>query len=147
MLTKKSLDFTDWSIIVKITYYGYHTLSEGKELINLIKSNINSFRFKTDSILADSDNKDLVQEKLNNLFSLPSPYEIKNGIIFLRGTDKLVSKKFKIKIEHTNGKVLYFSSISECSLNLNIPSKIIKNCLITGNPYKNYIFKFDSYIK
>jgi len=122
MLTKKSLDFTDWSIIVKITYYGYHTLSEGKELINLIKSNINSFRFKTDSILGDSDNKDLVQEKLNNLFSLPSPYEVKNGIIFLRGTDKLVSKKFKIKIEYTNGKVQYFSSISECSLNLNTPA-------------------------
>ena len=81
MLTKKSLDFTDWSIIVKITYYGYHTLSEGKELINLIKSNINSFRLKPDSILADCENKDLVQEKLNNLFSLPSPYELKNGII------------------------------------------------------------------
>jgi hypothetical protein len=147
MLTKKSLDFTDWSIIVKITYYGYHTLSEGKELIHLIKSKINSFRFKPDSILADCENKDLVQEKLKNLFSLPSPYEVKNGIIFLRGTDKLVSKNFKIKIEHTNGKVLYLSSISQCSLNLDIPSKIIKNCLITGDPYKDYIFKFDSYIK
>lgn len=77
MLTKKYLDFTDWSIIVKITYYGYHTLSEGKELIHLIKSKINSFRFKPNSILADCENKDLVQEKLKNLFSLPSPYEVK----------------------------------------------------------------------
>ena len=34
MLTKKSLDFEDWSIIVKITYYGYHNLDEDKELIH-----------------------------------------------------------------------------------------------------------------
>lgn len=145
MLTKKSKDFFDWSIIVKITYYGYHTLLEGKELINFIKSNMNSVRFKNESII--DDHKDFIQEKLNYLFSLPSPYEIKNGITFLRGTNKLVSKKFKIKIEYPDGKVQYFSSISECSLNLNIPSKIIKNCLIAGSPYKNYTFKFDTFIE
>lgn len=144
MLTKKSLDFKDWSIIVEITYNGYHILSEGIELINLIKSNMNNFRLKNNSF---DDNKNLIDKKLNYLLSLPSPYEIKNGIIFIRGTDKLVSKKFKIKIEDTNGKVQYFTSISECSLNLNIPSNIVKNCLISGNPYKNYTFKFDSFVK
>jgi hypothetical protein len=44
MLTKKSKDFVDWSKIVKIYYYGYHTLSEGIELINLIKSQMNNYR-------------------------------------------------------------------------------------------------------
>ena len=144
MLTKKSLDFKDWSIIVEITYYGYHTLLEGINLIILIKSNINNFRLKNDSNLNYSENKNLIENKLNHLLSLPSPYEIKNGILYIRGTDKLVSKFFKIRIEDTKGKVQYFSSITECSLNLNISSKIIKNCLISGNPYKNYTFKFDT---
>ena len=144
MLTKKSLDFKDWSIIVEITYYGYHTLQEGIELINLIKSNINNFRLKNYSNLNYTENKDLIEKKLKNLLSLPSPYEMKNGILFIRGTEKLVSKVFKIRIEDTKGKIQYFRNITECSLNLNISTKIIKNCLISGNPYKNYTFKFDS---
>jgi hypothetical protein len=147
MLTKKSLDFEDWSMIVKITYYGYHTLDEGKELVHLIKSNMNNFRLNTDFITNYDKNKKLIEEKLNYLLSLPSPYEIKKGIIFLRGTDKLVSKFFKIKVEDTKGKVEYFTSISKCSLNLNIPSKIIKNCLLYGIPYKNYTIKFDTIIE
>ena len=144
MLTKKSLDFKDWSIIVEITYYGYHTLLEGIELINLIKSNMNNFRLNNDSNLNYSENTNLIEKKWNHLLSLPSPYVIKNGILFIRDTDKLVSKFFKIRVEDTKGKVQYFSSITECSLNLNIPSKRIKNCLISGNPYKSYIFKFDT---
>lgn len=147
MLTKKSLDFEDWSMIVKITYYGYHTLDEGKELIYLIKSNMNNFRLNPDFLTNYDKNKALIEQKLNYLLSLPTPYEVKQGILFLRGTDKLVSKFFKIKVEDTNGKVQYFSSISECSLNLNIPSKIIKNCLLSGLHHKNYTIKFDTIIE
>jgi hypothetical protein len=134
-------------MIVKITYYGYHTLDEGKELIHLIKSNMNNFRLNPDFRTNYDQNKALAEEKLNYLLSLPSPYEIKEGIIFLRGTDKLVSKFFKIKVEDTNGKVQYFTSISECSLKLNIPRKIIKNCLLSGIPYKNYTVKFETIIE
>lgn len=144
MLTKKSLDFKDWSIIVNITYLGYHSLSEGKELIDLIKSCMNNHRLNK---VIDNDVYNLIQDKLKFLLSLPSPYEVKNGILFIRGTDKLVSKKFKIEVIDNKGKVQYFSSISECSLNLNISSKVIKNSLIKGIPHNNYIFKFDSIIK
>lgn len=146
MLTKKSLDFKDWSIIVEITYYGYHLLDEGKELIFLIKSNLNNFRLKPAFLISYDQNKILIEKKLNYLLTLPSPYEVKNGILFLRGTDKLVSKFYKIKVEDTKGNVQYFTSIPECSLNLSIPIKTIKNCLISGNPYKNYTLKFDSFI-
>ena len=146
MLTKKSLDFEHWSMIVNITYYGYHTLDKGKELIHLIKSNMNNFRLNPDFITNYDQNKALMEEKLNYLLSLPSPYEKKEGILFLRGTDKLVSKFFKIKVEDTNGKVQYFTSISDCSLNLNIPSKTIKICLMSGIPYKIYTIKFDTVI-
>lgn len=147
MLTKKSLDFEHWSMIVNITYYGYHTLDKGKELIHLIKSNMNNFRLNPDFITNYDQNKALMEEKLNYLLSLPSPYEKKEGILFLRGTDKLVSKFFKIKVEDTNGKVQYFTSISECSLNLNIASKIIKNSLLLGISCKNYTIKFDTILE
>lgn len=108
---------------------------------------MNNFRFNPDFLTNYYQNKALIQEKLNYLLSLPSPYEIKKGILFLRGTDKLVSKFFLIKVEDTNGKVQYFTSISECSLNINIPSKIIKNCLLSGIPYKIYTIKFDTIIE
>jgi len=57
-----------------------------------------------------------------------------------------VSKFFKIKVENTNGMIQYFISISECSLTLNIPSKNIKNCLLSGLQHKNYTIKFDTII-
>lgn len=145
MLTKKSLDFVDWSNIVKIYYYGYHTLSEGIELINLIKSQMNNYRLSTNSAI--KIDKNLILEKLNYLFNLLSPYEIKNNIRFIRGTDKLVSEKLNIIVEDINGNIQYFNSIWDCSLQINISRKIIKNCLITGTPYKDYTFKFDTYIK
>nr|QDG01226.1 LAGLIDADG endonuclease [Scytalidium sp.] len=145
MLTKKSLDFVDWSNIVKIYYYGYHTLSEGIELINLIKSQMNNYRLSSNSAIKIDQN--IILEKLNYIFSLPSPYEIKNNIRFIRGTDKLVSEKLNIIVEDINGNIQYFNSIWDCSLQINISRKIIKNCLITGRPYKDYTFKFDTYIK
>lgn len=145
MLTKKSLDFVDWSKIVKIYYYGYHTLSEGIELITLIKSQMNNYRLSSNYVIKIDQN--ITLEKLNYLFSLPSPYEIKNNIRFIRGTDKLVSEKLNIIVEDMNGNIQYFNSILDCSLQLNISRKIIKNCLITGTPHKDYIFKFDTYIK
>lgn len=57
-----------------------------------------------------------------------------------------MSKFFKIKVENTNGMIQYFISISECSLTLNIPSKNIKNCLLSGLQHKNYTIKFDTII-
>jgi hypothetical protein len=108
---------------------------------------MNNFRLNPDFLTNYDQNKALIEQKLNYLLSLPSPYEVKEGILFLRGTDKLVSKFFKIKVKNTNGKIQYFTSISECSLTLNIPSKIIKNSLLSGLQHKNYTIKFDTIIE
>lgn len=35
--SKKKLDYLDWAIIVKLNYFGYHTLPEGQELIQNLK--------------------------------------------------------------------------------------------------------------
>ena len=145
MITKKLFDFSDWSNIVKIYYYGYHKLSEGIELINIIKSQINNNRLSRNSEMKIDQN--IILDKLNSLFSLPSPYEIKNSIRFIRGTYKLVSEKLNIIVKDINGNVKNYDSIADCSSQINISRKIIKDSLITGTSYKGYTFKFDTYNK
>lgn len=86
-----------------------------------------------------------LEERLKTLFLLPSPYEIKKGIRFLRGTNKLVSESLKIlctdtRLSVNNNKI--FSSISECSSALHLDRSKIKNCLLTGELYNNYKFKY-----
>lgn len=79
---------------------------------------------------------------MRNLFFIPSPYEIKNGIRFIRGTNNFVSESLKIiTIDNLNNKSIFSSrEATECSYALNIERSKIKNCLITGEVYKNYKF-------
>jgi len=70
---------------------------------------MNNYRLSSNSAIKIDQN--IIMEKLNSLFSLPSPYEIKNNIRFIRGTDKLVSEKLNIIVEDINGNIQYFNSI------------------------------------
>lgn len=147
--SKKLKDFNDWSILVNINYFGYHLIPEGKIIITEIKNRWNNFRLsnsdklnKKNNLITESDFE--FKNKLNNLFSLPTPYVIKNGVRFIRGTNKLVSEKVKfVSIDNLNNKV-FFSSLTECSKTLYINRSIIKNCLLTGDTYKKYKFIFIS---
>lgn len=52
----------------------------------------------------------IILSKLSYLFVLPSPYEIKNGVRYLRGTNNLVPEKLKvIAIDDSNNKFTYSS--------------------------------------
>jgi hypothetical protein len=148
--SKKLKDFKDWSIVIDIYYFGYHLIPSGKFLITEIKSRWNNFRLSTNNLnkkdkviltyLKEGANNLSFEDKLKNLFLLPSPYEIKNSIRFIRGTNNFVSDSLKIiTIDNSNNKTI-FSSITECSNALNIDRSKIKNCLITGEIYKNYKF-------
>jgi len=143
--SKKLKDFNDWSIIVDIYYYGYHLIPEGKALITEIKNQWNNFRLSTSFVnkknnLTISSTSLTFDEKLKNLFLIPSPYEIKNGIRFIRGTNNFVSESLKIiAFDNFNNKSIY-SSITECSNALNIDRSKIKICILTGEVYKNYKF-------
>jgi len=143
--SKKLKDFNDWSIIVDIYYYGYHLIPEGKALITEIKNQWNNFRLSISFVnkknnLTISSTSLTFDEKLKNLFLIPSPYEIKNGIRFIRGTNNFVSESLKIiAFDNFNNKSIY-SSITEYSNALNIDRSKIKNCILTGEVYKNYKF-------
>jgi hypothetical protein len=97
-------------------------------------------KMKGEKISLDND----FNNRLKNLYSLPAPYEIKNGVRFIRGTNNLVPDKIKIiSIDIFNNKSI-FSSISECSKSLQIDRAQIKKCLLTGEIYKNYKFIFST---
>jgi hypothetical protein len=145
--SKKLKDFNDWTILVNIYYLGYHLLPEGIILNNEIKKRWNNFSLSTSKHLNNniqnitcSPLEVTFENKVQNLFLLPAPYEIKNGLRFIRGTNKLVSEKLKIiSIDKFNNKSI-FSSLSECSKSLHINRSKIKNCLLTGEIYQNYKF-------
>lgn len=82
---------------------------------------------------------DLIQKY--HTFSLPTPYEVKNKIRFLRNTNKLASSKLKViaintQLENEN-KTSYFS-FSDCSKALKTNRTKIKFCILSGETYKGY---------
>lgn len=130
--SKKLKEFNEWSILVNFFYFGYHLLPEGISLFYYIKNN--------NFVLEDQE----FENKINNLFLLPSPYEVRKGIRFIRGTNKLVSEKLNIFSIDNFNNYLSFSSLTECSKILQIDRSKIKNCLLTGEKYKNFKFIFQS---
>lgn len=142
--SKKFKDFCDWSILVNIYFYGYHILPEGISLINDIKARMNNFRLTSNkssiNIVGLDNTVSSLDSKISYLFSLPTPYEIKNGVRYLTGTNKLVSEKLRIIAIDENDHKFSYSSISECHRALKIGRLIIKNCILTGKTYKGYKF-------
>ena len=141
----KSNDFLLWEILVNIYYKGYHTIPEGKKIFDLIRSNINKYILTTNLHLKKLDlDVSTLEKLLKKLYLINSPYEIKQGFRYYRGTNKLVSESVEITVTNTNNneKTIY-KSITECSEELKISRKKIKDCLDTGNSYNDYNFVYN----
>jgi LAGLIDADG endonuclease len=141
--TKKYYDFKDWSIIVNLYYLGYHLLPEGKSLIIKIKSGMNNYRLSTNTSLNNEENFENLEIEINKVFALAFPYEIKNGIRLYSGTNKWVSDKISIIVIDNLGNELYFDSLTNCSLSLKISRSKIKDSIVKGIIYKNFLFKLN----
>lgn len=141
--TKKYLDFKDWTIIVNLNYFGYQLLPEGKLLINKIKSRMNNFRLSNNTKLIEEKNFFNLDLEITKVFNLQAPYEIKNGVRLLTGTNKWVPSIIKVIAIDNLGNEIYFDSISQCSLTLKISKSQIKDCIIKGKLYKNFAFKLN----
>jgi hypothetical protein len=74
---------------------------------------------------------------------LAFPYEIKNGIRLYSGTNKWVSDKISIIVIDNLGNELYFDSLTNCSLSLKISRSKIKDSIVKGIIYKNFLFKLN----
>lgn len=140
----KLLDFNMWSHLLDIYYKGYHILPEGKAIFNKIKLTMNKYRLTSNSHLLSNHPLSSIGEiksELFELYKINSPYILKDGVRYIRDTYKLVPDQNSIFVQHNNIRTVYLS-ISDCYKTLNIGRKIIKNCLITGIPYKGYSFSF-----
>jgi hypothetical protein len=81
-----------------------------------------------------------INELLTKLYSLESPYEIRNGVRFIRNTNNLVDGGTQIiVIDEKNNRKTY-DSLMECAKNLNIDRGTIKKYLISGKKFKGYTF-------
>ena len=83
-----------------------------------------------------------IQTKLSQLFSKDSPYMIKNGVRYIRNTNKLVADSNHIVMRDNNQKETIYSSISECSKINRINRKVLKDCIVRGVSHKGYTFSF-----
>ncbi len=137
-LSKKGKDFEDWLICVEIYFSGRHTLAEGEALILRLKSRMNNNRLSTNP----NNQRDLVitQSEIENLFALAAPYEVRKGVRYISGTDKLLPESFPVFVIHPSGTILSFPSLSQCALALGISRKPVRKYLDTGIPYKNHFF-------
>ena len=75
---------------------------------------------------------------------MPSPYEIRNGLRYIRGTNNFfvyTAEGIKIIAIDSNHKESLFTSISDCANKLNLDMAKIKRSLLTGVTYKNLNFK------
>uniref|UniRef100_UPI0023EFFD51 homing endonuclease n=1 Tax=Leptographium wingfieldii TaxID=155675 RepID=UPI0023EFFD51 len=141
--TLKSKNFLLWLNLVDIYYLGYHTILEGKQLFDIIKNNINKYSLTTnDSLKRGLKTLPEIKLLLSELYLLDSPYEIKNGVRYHRGTNNLVGESNQIiSIDENNYRVVH-NSMSEATNSLNISRKTIKECLTTGKSYKGITFIF-----
>jgi len=134
--TNKYLDFCNWCYITNLYYWGYHLISEGKELIIEIKSYMNKSRLVN---FNKKINYDEVKLKVTNLFNVPSPYVIKNTKRVKRFDGKMLNLEVIVLNTIDNNEFRYHS-INEAACALRISRKKIRSLLGTGIVYKNYIF-------
>ena len=103
--TLKSLDFLLWLNIIDIYYKGYHTILEGKYIIDAIKLHLNKGAGRSPCYAQPrlTTNVHLLKNKerisnleierlLSELYLLASPYEVRGGVRYYRDSNKLVSE-------------------------------------------------------
>ncbi len=121
-------------------------LPEGLLLINDIKRGLNNFRLSTHSFslsrlsTSDCTSEVPLQIKFHQVFSLPSPYIIKQGQRFIRDTDTFVKDKIGLFVLDEQDNKKFYKSINHCSCSLGISPSVIKKYLILGKPYGKFRF-------
>jgi hypothetical protein len=101
---------------------------------------MNKYRISTNNHLKKLIPISEIENLLSKLYLLESPYEIKEGVRYYRGTNKLVSDSNQIVCIDVNNCSTVYDSITIAAKNLNISRKKIKECLNTGEKYKGYTF-------
>lgn len=115
---------------------GFHYLGEGKELIQLILSQMNNNRLSTSKTYQKVDRKELYL-KINELLSIPSNYENIEGRRFIRSLNRYeFTGKTAGFVEVTNsqGSVIFSSdSRASCAKFLSVSQRTVGRRIEDGN--------------
>lgn len=138
--SKKELDFQDWVAIFKLKERGHHYQEEGKNILNLIISQMNNNRLSSnqDENLPIVGREQLYLE-INKLLNGPSNIEVKEeGRLFIKSLNRFYTGSGKTEVQIISNKGLVFktfTSLSDCAKFLGISQPTAKNRLIKNQPF------------
>ena len=140
-LSKKEKDYLDWKLILNIVKQGKHFTDEGKELISLITNRMNNNRLSTNlaSFVAASGSLSLlsVNERISNLLSSPSNYEVEtDGKILIKSSGTYFKGRGNVGVVVLDEKgetIFNFDSIKDCALFFNVHTRTINRRLDNGS--------------
>lgn len=145
---KKYLDFLDFKNILSLKEKGHHFYKEGKDLINLILSQMNNNRLST------SDNPIFDKEELNlkvqTFLNKPSNLELREGRMWIVSDNRFQSEGGKSKAlelrDDQGNLVKIFKSIAECGRYLSVSpttvNKLIKEGKLFTHENENVMIKY-----
>jgi len=148
--SKKYLDFIDFKTILSLKEKGHHYSKEGKDLINLILSQMNNKRLSTFN--QPIIEKDAWNIRIKELFNKPN-FEIREGRIWIISENRFQSEGGKSKsLELWDDKgnlVKSFKSIAECGRYLSKSPTTISRFIKKGDFFthhnQNLIIKYNNY--
>ena len=82
-LTKKHKDFIDWALILELKAAGLHKVSEGKEMIIKLHSQMNNNRLSTNNPNINSLSRTQLHNDINNLLAQPLDHKRKVKLVSL----------------------------------------------------------------
>lgn len=151
-LSKKSLDYEDWKLVLEIKNQGKHFTDEGKEVILLIVNRMNNNRLSTNKI-SKGEIKYVanLDQRILNLLSTPSNYELQaDGKILIKSTGTYLKGRGNISVIAIDekGDVQHnFGSIKNCALFFKVDSRTIIRRLDKGSIFEyngeNLVLKRD----
>jgi len=136
--SKKEMDFTDWTYILKIKELGLHHTEEGVRMINRIISQMNNNRLSTTP--GPSVDRDLLLLDLKPMLEGGSNYEYKpEGQIVIKSSGKFLksSSYRRVIIKDEIGNTLNeFESIKSCAAYLGVSHQTVLRRLRDGKSIK-----------
>jgi len=129
---KKYLDYQDFKTILSLKEKGHHYSKKGKDLIDLILSQMNNNRLSTSN--QPIVDRDLLNIKVQTLLNMSSNFDLRDGRVWIISEDRFQSEGGKSKaleLWDDQGNLFNtFKSIAECGRYLSISptsvSKLIK---------------------
>lgn len=120
---KKGLDYIDWKNILLLIEKGFHYTEEGEELIELTLKQMNNQRLTTNTLDNTLINRDLLLNKIINLLSKPSNFELKeDGKIFIKSLNRYYYNntipQSILMLDDTGSVVKSWASLTSCADNL-----------------------------